>query len=455
MDILYYRFKIPKINFLTVLFLLSILKNYKVPSAFDYVIILLILGAIALNVFPVFKYTDNSMKINKLTVFVWVISFAFLIGTSLYLDTRKYFMTVYLPFYLISFYSYIKVIKMGHEFSFQFFKQFLIVMNVFSIFNLYQVVFRKPLLLNLLADKFYTFQYGALGTGEFRTISVFGHPIVCGLFFVMAFICNIYILKSGILKNVLQLLLIINVYSTGSRSSWISLVVILGIMIIPKLSGLKIKKIKLTKSNIFSLYSSFCILIVGFFFLVINFSNITQAIVDRFGSSLSANSTDVSNTQRIGTLNLIFKNFEYNDIIHQLFGNGVSAANKFMAQNRVVIQDFLTTDNQYLTILHDFGLVGLSFVFILLISFLINTIKRGSTVVHKISLYFMIVIAIDSFFFESVGGWLDLLVMMSAITTFLSIRPKTAEVNQHSNVSQKTINQHEIPNHVNSYQKEA
>ncbi|WP_445506784.1 O-antigen ligase family protein [Niallia sp. 03190] len=416
----------PRINFLIIFFLLTILKNYKVPSAYDYFLVFVIFVALILNVFPIIKYKNKGFEVNRLSLFIWGITFAFLTISTFVYDQKKSFIFAFTPFFLTSLYVYIMIMKFGEKFKKQFLTQFMIVMNIFSILNLYQVVFHKPFLLGLLADKFYMYQYSAIGTSSFRTISVFGHPILFGLFLIFAFVCNLFLLKSGMWKYLLQVIVVLNIYSTGSRSSWIAFSLVLMLLLVLKLFSFKKINVKITRKNILSMYLSFCIILTGIGFLIINISTIANTIMTRFGDSLSNNSTDISNLQRTGAIELIMHNISESSLLHQLFGNGMFSVSNFMLNHPIIIKNFASTDNQYLTWLYEYGILGLLLMIIWIISLLLtNIVKHPTTKYNKICFYLLIVVSLELYFFEGIGAaWTDLSILIGFSVAVLSIKQK-------------------------------
>lgn len=423
-------YRIPKINFLLVFFLLTLLKNYKIPSYYDYLLMFILVIAIAVNLFQLLrlKKITSGLDFYKIPVTFWVVSVIFLLLTSVYSRFGAVQGLIQLSFYygpllLISLYTYIKVKRSGTQYLNQFFRQFMVVMNFFSVMNLYQIIFNQPLLVGFLSEQMYIKQSWTIGTDAYRTISVFGNPIVAGLFFVVLFVCNVYFLKSGTLKIILQSVLLINIYSTDARSAWLALSIVLLLMFMHKLPTLQIKKLKISKKNLLPLYVAFCTLVAVLIFFMINFTQIVTTITDRFGDALTSNSTDISNLQRVGTIKLIFDNFQNDGFIQQLFGNGVFSAQSFMLQNTVAIKGFGTTDNQYMTWLYEFGLVGVVLIFIVIASLLLKLYKKPSNPIKNASFYGLITVLIIVFFFEGISpSWTDVSVILGILGVALSVR---------------------------------
>ncbi|HDR8273438.1 TPA: O-antigen ligase family protein, partial [Bacillus cereus] len=319
------------------------------------------------------------------------------------LDELKAFLKNYSVIYFIFFYSLLMFYKNGTRYGEQFFIQFTKVLNILSILNLIQIILHKPLLAKFFTEQMNNYQYWAYGTSEFRPVSVFGHPIVSAVFFSLLVICNFYILK-GNLKYPLQIVAIMNVYATQSRSAWIALAVIVCIYLIKNFRFKKLKKnVRITHNQLIKIYISIIIVICGTGLLVISSDSIISTIIERFGDSLNRNSTDISNLQRTGTLHLINSYMLQQDIIRLLFGHGLGNVGEFMYLNTVVIPNFTTTDNMYLTFFFELGILSL---FIYGVFFILGTVRfffSGEYWLSELASLCFIFISIIIFFFEGLG----------------------------------------------------
>ncbi|WP_347472652.1 hypothetical protein [Clostridium sp. 3-3] len=282
------------------------------------------------------------------------------------------------------------------------------------------MVFHRPLLLNFLNEKYYLYQERVIGTSSFRTISVFGHPIVCGLFFVIAFIINLYLLK-GYKKYIFEIILVINIYSTRSRSSWLTLLLIIILLAVNKIKESKLKfHKKLSLKRIIGFGLTFCTSVVVIRMFVVNYTIILNIIMTRFGNSLSFTSTDISNLQRIGAIKIIISDLYHGGPIHLFFGNGIASASEFMKLNKVVLENFGNVDNMFITWIYEFGFVGFGFIISLIILLISNGIKNNSVITYKICLYALLAILLESFFFESISYWYPMTVTIGFIISTLS-----------------------------------
>ncbi|HDR8263008.1 MULTISPECIES: O-antigen ligase family protein [Bacillus cereus group] len=403
MNISSHQVGMPKFNMIILLFLTYIMSTYKYGEVVHYVMFIVLLALILKMLTKGFD-KNNEISISKgILIFCIIVLVFFLFRSIFKLDELKAFLKNYSVIYFIFFYSLLMFYKNGTRYGEQFFIQFTKVLNILSILNLIQIILHKPLLAKFFTEQMNNYQYWAYGTSEFRPVSVFGHPIVSAVFFSLLVICNFYILK-GNLKYPLQIVAIMNVYATQSRSAWIALAVIVCIYLIKNFRFKKLKKnVRITHNQLIKIYISIIIVICGTGLLVISSDSIISTIIERFGDSLNRNSTDISNLQRTGTLHLINSYMLQQDIIRLLFGHGLGNVGEFMYLNTVVIPNFTTTDNMYLTFFFELGILSL---FIYGVFFILGTVRfffSGEYWLSELASLCFIFISIIIFFFEGLG----------------------------------------------------
>ncbi|MBJ8006860.1 O-antigen ligase family protein [Bacillus cereus] len=412
-----------RFNMIIVLFLTYIMSTYKYGEFVHY-IMFIVLAALILKMLTEGIKKSNKISISKsvLTFCVIVLVF-FLFRSILNLDELKAFFKNYSVIYFVFFYSLLKFYKNGAIYGEQFFIQFTKVLNALSILNLIQIILHKPLLYKFFTEQMDNYQYWAYGTGEFRPVSVFGHPIVSAVFFSLLVICNFYILK-GNLKYPLQLLAIVNVYATQSRSAWIALAIIIGMYFIKNFRIKKFKKnVRITYNQWIKIYVSLAIVICGIGLLVLSSDSIISSIIERFGDSLSRNSTDISNLQRTGTLHLINSYMLQQDMIRLVFGYGLGTVGDFMYLNTVVIPNFTTTDNMYLTFFFELGILSLFSYGLFLIMGVIRFFLSRNYWLSELGSLCFIFISIIIFFFEGIGwGTVAIVWSFSLLTIIIKFK---------------------------------
>ena len=109
----------------------------------------------------------------------------------------------------------------------------------------------------------------------------------------------------------------------------------------------------------------------------------------------------MSEGQRIGSIIYILKDFIFNsNFIQMIIGHGYLASCDKMLQVVIVIENFSTTDNQFLTILYDYGLVGLLITIGFIVKNLIHVLKNKNMDMFYIHLA-LLGFWVNSFFYES------------------------------------------------------
>jgi len=392
--------KLPKINVIILLLISFILSNYKYGENVKYVVYLCMFLGMFFDLAKGLRINPG-IQINRVLLLFCFSLFSILAINSLSAGELMTFLRNYFVIFLVMVFGLVQFNKYGIRYTEQFFRQFSILMNIFSFANITQIFLHKPLLIMLLTDKVNAYQTWAYGTSNFRTISVFGHPIVCGLFFSLMFICNSYILKSKF-KYILQIVAIINIYSTLSRSAWIALTLVLLLYIIKNGTLLKIfnYKFRLTYKKVYTGCFIVCLMTIFMIFVALNYNEISATVSERFGDSLSNKSTDVSNLQRTGTIDLITNKMLNSDPFHLFMGYGLGTAGYFMENHTVVIRGFTTTDNMYLTLFYEVGIFSLiGYGLFLLISFYRLLFYKVNKLYEMAALCF-IFITVEMIFFE-------------------------------------------------------
>lgn len=276
---------------------------------------------------------------------------------------------------------------------------FLMFINVENLIQYFNKM--PPFYSRLIVSTNGSYNY-AFGTETYRTMSYFGHPIPAGLFFAFSFFV-FRKLKISYVGYFFQLLSLVNLYTTQSRSDWLAFA---GAYLLIYVFRVDID----TKKN--NLIDKIFIILITIFGVFAFGNRLLSGIVSRFGDTLTLHSTSGSNLQRTGTIQLIFQNFKESDVFLQLFGHGVKTSPAFMASHTILIPFFTTTDNQYLTFLYDFGLVGLVGFVIFYIYFLFKS--RNSEYAWW-GWSSVLIVMISQFFFEAATPPIYLLLILGMI----------------------------------------
>lgn len=203
--------------------------------------------------------------------------------------------------------------------------------------------------------------------GEGRILSVFYHPLGYAAFLILLFILLMYFPYTDYKKNIMiNILLIINLLLTKSRSAIIILVLI---WIFFKLKHLNSLHGKISPKKFGVIMLAIVVLVI----LVVIFGN----IINEFTFSILKRFTSLSIENKEGIRALIISNFinylRNSPIQYVVFGHGIGYSYKFMELHPISYwidgKRYLwsqTTDNTYISIILDYGLIGF-FIYIFII----------------------------------------------------------------------------------------
>jgi hypothetical protein len=409
-----------------IVFMAALMLNYNTFQKAPYLMVYIPLAMLFFKLIQNkgFNFLKKNKVDNYFSIVMWS-SFAYICISGVMQNKTKYFFLDYSMVYMVIIYLHVSYMNYGIKFAERLFKQLTLLLNFFSVINLYQVFFHKAFFISHMHIEQGGYQYN-FGTDQYRTMSVYGHPIVAGLFFVITFFCNIYVIKSSF-KYILQFLLLVNIYSTSSRSAWLSMLIVLLVYLLMNSQNIskRISNFKLTYKNLFNMYFSFIFIACGLIFVVLNFDHLYNSIVLRIGDSLSSNTTDVSSLQRTETVSTILKYIFGGSLIHLFFGYGMETVGNFMLSHTIIIPDFTTTDNQYLTWSYELGILGISIYLVTLVYLLVKGFKNRFSWVQELSILCLITISIESLFFESFA-WKPIMFILAIVVSCLSFNFKNS-----------------------------
>lgn len=240
----------------------------------------------------------------------------------------------------------------------------------------------------------------------YRVSSIFHHPIIYATSMTVGFIFALYLVKNKLIKAMLLVVFGFGVFTSLSRSSWVAFAVSMLFLFFAYYR----KKLTLRKLFYFILG------IVLFIALLISpiGQSAVNILISRFAGSLS----DVSGTQRLGSIAYIFNDLIVNfNPITMFFGHGEDAAGRLMLNTTIDIDNFSTTDNEYLLILYNYGVIALGavvyFFFWLLKTAMVK--YNNLTDLQKALFFSCIALFITCFFYEitetKVCAWLALVII--------------------------------------------
>lgn len=250
----------------------------------------------------------------------------------------------------------------------------------------------------------------------FRVPSIYGHPIRLGASLTMGVAIFLFIYRKSILQYLLMALSLFGIYTCLSRSSWLACAGAMALLV------LAMYRKRITKRKFLIGVLGISILII--FLLSKPGTAMTQQIIFRFEE---ATGDSISRTQRLGAITYIlndeWKNF---NPFTFLFGHGEDAASKLMLRTTINIENFSTTDNEYLLILYNYGFVFLAIIikgiFKCIKKFVLN--YEGCDSVEKCLLFICVSQAICSFFYEVTENKSCAFLLMCCIGMLMALKKR-------------------------------
>ena len=264
--------------------------------------------------------------------------------------------------------------------------------GVFAILGTIECLTKQSIFLQFITVESRQLMSAQLGTSAARVRLIFIHPIICAVFIVFFWLCLLYRpYKIKILNYVIGVLLILSILGTQSRSSWISFMCVTMIVF-----GKRVWKQHFTLNDI----CGWILLSAIFtFFIFISWEKVFSAVSVWWGRWIDGlNVTNAANFNRLTMIKMGINDWKEAGIIAKLFGRGATYALDYLKQHSIRGWN-IAVDNQYLTILMNFGLVGEAIFTFLGIKISVITLKTKNTHIEFWGLV-CISMFISSFFYE-------------------------------------------------------
>lgn len=230
-----------------------------------------------------------------------------------------------------------------------------------GLFGIIESAIQTPFLSYLTKQSAVTYTVAT----QYRMVLIFQHPIVCGVFLIIPLIALIEFPFKSVWKQFASLaMVVISIILTRSRSVWIAAIVIL---VITGFKRFKLKS-KITKSKLIHLlqYGFTFLVIISIFriFLNINVIQLAMSFINsRIAGSLDAGQGSII---RIETVTSSFDYWFSGNLSKFIFGMGKNYDKYFLATHPVIkwgIPWTVAIDNQYITTIHESGVIGLAIIF--------------------------------------------------------------------------------------------
>lgn len=403
-------------NILVVLFILSILTKYKGVNSLYPLTIMLIFLYILINVIVkgINLNKKELLRLKSKQIFIVFIIFS-LISTIINIKNSndiillREIIITYLIFFICIFLNQKKSCKFYVDF-------YLSVVNIGLILGIMGVVEGitkvNDIAFFLHNENFANSLINTFTKESYRTFSVFQHPIIWGNMLVILFIINISLNKNKnkLYKIITNAIIIINLYFTQSRSAWISFVCIIIFLFIKIIISRKWKKGINYKS--IGIFYSITLLIILFFNQI---SIIITKIFSRF-NQLTEGRGQVSAGQRLGTIDYVMNSLGDKSIFYLFIGNGYKSLEIHLKDVTIILSNFSTSDNQYLNILYEFGIVG----FVLYVLFFIYTVMlffKTKKDLDICSTLIILGVSVNMFFYSAWGWSVIMMIFLVAIAS--------------------------------------
>lgn len=262
---------------------------------------------------------------------------------------------------------------------------------------------RKKFYLGLYIATIGTIIYGFINYFEDlafqdRADSIFGHAIPYSTIIAMFLFMTNYLFDELIVKMALCVIFIVGSISTFSRSSWISILLVGFLLLFSNKRNSKIEKKKL-----YRIFGVVILVLLGLAVFKNQLMVATEHVGHLVGNRITGTMESVSATQRLGTIGYMIQNI---GLLGFLYGHGNGQGGAFLSSTTIVLSNFATTDNQYVSILYDFGLIGMCVTIALLVS-AIKTIWNRDKDEEMLMLASSILAASISAFFYEMLGWIN------------------------------------------------
>lgn len=265
---------------------------------------------------------------------------------------------------------------------------------IMAILGCYEYATHSAVFMRFITTESKMYMQINLRTAVVRVRSIFLHPTICGVFMTILWMCVLFVpYKRKWVNRMAQTVIFLCLLATQSRSNWIAFMVINSLYLWKKYRK---SRICLKRGQI--IYIGIClvsILTLGFVFREY-IVNIYQLVVNRLISAIDSN--HAGNYNRVTMIKMGIDEWKSFGILEKVFGAGSGYAVAFLHKHP--IRGWNTAvDNQYLTILLDFGLVGLLFLLGLL-GYLVKRIITDCNKINCLCGLCLLSMFISAFFYE-------------------------------------------------------
>ena len=208
------------------------------------------------------------------------------------------------------------------------------------------------------------------GTERWRVRTMFLHPLVCAVFTLVTWVILIYMpCRNRWIQILSQMAVIVCLIGTKARSSWISLVVVcIMIFFVRQVKG----KSELSRGAIYRLGLAAVVMILMIVFFGDSIASLLEVVINRLVSALSIK--DVGHYNRVTMFKFGLQEFNKAPLKNKLLGFGPDYAINMLKAHPIRGWN-KAVDNTYVTLLLNYGLMGLLMHLIVLCYSVRNMLK--------------------------------------------------------------------------------
>ena len=334
-----------EINIITLIFVIAIILKFGSHSF----LFAIITGCVFIYCFfsqnrQSFSSTNNVIAKNKLLSLGFLISLFSSVINSIFNSDIKYNYVLEVVLYgLLTILGVIIYNKYGTNYILKGFKQIIYILIPLSLLGVWEFISEYNFFLNYVtevADSMF-WNKGI----NYRISSLFLHPIPCANAFLIGLVLTYFSLERGRFRTISILMMLVGLFLTQSRSSWIAAFLVFLLYNIQKSKNPRILMSKILKGSIF---------LLGVLIVALQFEVVNEILTKRFTAADSSLNEDY---QRIATWIYIYNAFINSNVFQMLFGHGSHACSFVMLKTTLEWEDFNTTDNLYISDIYNFGFI--------------------------------------------------------------------------------------------------
>lgn len=373
-------------------------------------ILLVTWGAIFLGVYLLLPYIDITLKKLNMVQKIWIIFQIYIILVTIFnalINTSNAYGLIDLTIACMM--TYILPCFACMQLAGQ--KQIVVWVTIYkyfvafcSLIGIFELLTKIQIYSGLISSKLAILNqqiYGIPGTPGYRLTLFFYHPIYFSMILAIGIICCLYVpFKNKIVNYGIIVFMAINIVFTKSRTGWI--ITVIGVIFY--LYGKWNIEGKINSRKLLRLIMG-VICVIAVVIGIIYFSDRTLwdklfgIIMERINELFSAKAYGA----RIANLGIIGEVIKSNENYIFFFGGGEKYAITYLQTHTFIDSWSKAIDNQFVTILLNFGVIGLCMYVAIFVLSIKNYFKYRKMGIKALPFVLLIVIIIASFAFEPMG----------------------------------------------------